>query len=109
MRTTKGKHLPGKSKSEFAKKLAVAIFVIATANIAMYHVEVVLAIKTQTGIMPDATVVTQSIITIFGGFLSYCLYQFGLKNSRNKYKVDADGNPFEQPPPEESNSPGAQG
>lgn len=43
---------------------------------------------------PDSSVAVQSLITVIGAVLSYCLYQFGLKNSRNKYGVDADGQPF---------------
>jgi len=42
----------------------------------------------------DSTVATTSLTTIIGGLLSYFLYQFGLKNSRNKYGIDSDGQPF---------------
>ncbi len=48
------------------------------------------------GLYPDASVAVKSLEIVVGGLLSYCLYQFGLKNSRNKYGVDADGNPYKQ-------------
>lgn len=28
--------------------------------------------------------------------MSYLMYQFGLKNSRNKFGIDSDGNPYKQ-------------
>ena len=44
----------------------------------------------------DPTLAVQSVITIIGSFASYLLYQFGLKNSRNKFGVDGEGNPYKQ-------------
>ena len=46
------------------------------------------------GFEPDPELAVQSVITIVGAFLSYVLYQFGLKSSRNKYGIDPDGQPF---------------
>ena len=46
--------------------------------------------------MPDATIAVTCITVVIGSLLSYFLYQFGLKNSRNKYGVDAEGNPYKQ-------------
>ena len=46
--------------------------------------------------MADPALAVQSVITIIGSFASYLLYQFGLKNSRNKFGVDSEGNPYKQ-------------
>ena len=67
-------------------------------NLVAYHVEVLYAISQASMVLPDSAIGTQTVITIFGGFTSYCLYQFGLKNSRNKYGVDAEGQPFRTDP-----------
>lgn len=48
----------------------------------------------QDSMMPDATLAVTCVTTILAALLSYCLYQWGLKNSRNKYGIDADGQPF---------------
>lgn len=44
--------------------------------------------------MPDATLAVTCVSVVVSALLSYCLYQFGLKNSRNKYGIDANGEPF---------------
>lgn len=46
------------------------------------------------GLDPDPALAVQSVITIIGAFISYILYSFGLKNSRNKYGVDENGQPW---------------
>jgi hypothetical protein len=46
--------------------------------------------------MVDPALAVQSVITIVGGFVSYLMYQFGLKNSRNKFGVDSEGVPYSQ-------------
>jgi hypothetical protein len=33
--------------------------------------------------------------------MSYLLYQMGLKNSRNKYGIDSEGQPFKRLPSDE--------
>ena len=45
-------------------------------------------------VMPDATLAVTSVATVIASLMSYLLYQAGLKNSRNKYGIDADGQPF---------------
>ena len=52
-----------------------------------------LAIET-FGPMPDATLAVTCASVVLSSLLSYCLYQLGLKNSRNKYGIDANGEPF---------------
>jgi hypothetical protein len=46
--------------------------------------------------MADSALAVQAVITIIGGFASYLMYQFGLKNSRNKFGIDSEGNPYKQ-------------
>lgn len=43
---------------------------------------------------PDAVLAVTCVTTVLASLLSYCLYQFGLKNSRNKYGVGEDGEPY---------------
>lgn len=53
----------------------------------------------QGSMMPDATLAVTCVTTILAALMSYCLYQWGLKNSRNKYGIDAEGEPFIIPGP----------
>lgn len=46
------------------------------------------------GMMPEATLAVTCVTTLLGALLAYCFYQWGLKNSRNKYGVDMDGQPY---------------
>ena len=46
--------------------------------------------------MPDATLAVVCVSTVIASLVSYLLYQAGLKNSRNKYGIDSDGEPFKQ-------------
>lgn len=46
--------------------------------------------------MADPSLAVQAVITIIGGFASYLMYQFGCKNSRNRYGIDSEGTPFSQ-------------
>ena len=46
--------------------------------------------------MPDVTLAVVSVTVVIGSLISYLLYQAGLKNSRNKYGIDADGQPFKK-------------
>lgn len=83
-------------KKEFSKRIVVVSVIIAVANNAMYWVSVLL------GFTPDSSVPVTALGTIFGAVLSYCLYQLGLKNSRNKYGIDSDGQPFKEVMTDES-------
>ena len=82
--------MKNKSKFEWSKLFCALIVIYGMANGVMYHVEVMM------DKMPDASLAVQCVVTIVGGFLSYLLYQFGLKNSRNKYGVDSEGQPFKE-------------
>ena len=54
------------------------------------------AILVGSMIIPDPIIATTCITVVIGALLSYFLYQFGLKNSRNKYGVDDSGQPYKQ-------------
>lgn len=87
-------------KVEFSKLLcgiiAAVIGIVAIYSIFRYYSLMKLAIETGSGVAPDPTLAVASVGTVLGAFLSYCLYQFGLKNSRNKYGIDADGQPYRE-------------
>ena len=86
----KGKYKKRKKK-EWSKLVCALIMLYGVANGVMYWVAVM------HDKMPDASLATQCVITIIGAYFSYLLYQFGLKNSRNKYGVDAEGMPYNPP------------
>lgn len=46
--------------------------------------------------MPDPTLAVTSLTTVIASLVSYLLYQAGLKNSRNKYGIDENGQPFKE-------------
>lgn len=60
-----------------------------------YYILCELAIR-MNSVMPDVTLAVVSVTTVIASLISYLLYQMGLKNSRNKYGIDADGQPFEK-------------
>jgi hypothetical protein len=84
-------------KNEFSKLIVVIAVIVAVANNIMYWITVLL------GFTPDSSVPVTALGTIFGAILSYCLYQLGLKNSRNKYGIDSDGQPFMEENTDEEN------
>lgn len=83
-------------KIEWSKLMCGLIILYGMANGALYHVEMFMAMRPNNvmGIVPDSSLAIQCVITILGGIMSYLLYNFGLKSNRNKYGIDAEGNPF---------------
>lgn len=79
-----------KKKFEWSKFICGLIVLYGIANGVVYNVAVFM------DKMPDSSLAVQSIITIVGGYMSYLFYQFGLKNSRNKFGIDSEGNPYKQ-------------
>ena len=77
-------------KTEFSKFIVITAVIIALANLSLYWIAIYL------GYEPDSAVPISSMVQIFGAILSYCLYQLGLKHSRNKYGIDENGQPFKQ-------------
>lgn len=87
-------------KVEFSKLLcgiiAAVIGAVAVYAILRYNSLTKLAIETGATTLPDAALPVACVSLLLASFLSYCLYQFGLKNSRNKYGVDEHGQPYRQ-------------
>lgn len=77
-------------KFEWSKFVCGLIVLYGIANGIIYNIAIFMD-KT-----PDSALAVQSITTIVGGYMSYLLYQFGLKNSRNKFGIDNEGNPYKQ-------------
>ena len=65
-------------KFEWSKFICGLIILYGVANGVLYNVAVFM------DKCPDSALAVQSVTTIIGGYMSYLLYQFGLKNSRNK-------------------------
>lgn len=86
-----------KKKAEWSKKLC-AIIAFGFGAFALwcgweYYQLAAQAIELNS-VMPDATLAVTAMSVVIGAILSYLLYQMGLKNSRNKYGVGEDGQPF---------------
>jgi len=87
-----------KKKIEKSFICLVAILLFGMTCVVTYYVAIFMEKSC------DPIVATTSLTTIIGGLLSYFLYQFGLKNSRNKYGVDETGQPFKLQINEEVNN-----
>lgn len=74
--------------------VAAIIFIVAIYSVIDYYILCRLAINTGSTTIPDCALPVASVGSLLLLYLQYCLYQFGLKNSRNKYKVDEKGIPF---------------
>jgi len=83
--------------SKTACAVAFAVFaVLGVWMIVKYYDLMQLAITGDTSVTPDASLPIAGITSILTPLVSYLLYQSGLKKSRNKYGIDADGNPFKE-------------
>ena len=80
----------------FASAIAGLFGVFGVWSTIRYYQLVDLAITTQSAVTPDPTVAVTCITTVLASLMSYLLYQAGLKNSRNKYGIDSEGQPFKQ-------------
>jgi flagellar motor component MotA len=73
---------------EFSKKLIIWLIlfcllgIAASYTLAFFEKEI------------NEAVTVALITTVMGSCVSYLIYQFKLKNSRNKYHVDNNGVPF---------------
>ena len=90
-----------KSKKEFSKIMCVVaslVFVIVGIwMIWRYYSLVELSINVDSANVPDASLPIAGITSILVPFISYLLYQFKLKNSRNKYGISESGVPYSMP------------
>lgn len=87
-----------KKKAEFSKRVcataALAFFFLGAWMVWRYYELMELAIQEMAPVAPDAALPIAGITFIFSPIVSYLVYQFGLKNSRNKYGVDENGEPY---------------
>ena len=81
-----------KHKMEFSKKLTLSLIIFGCGIIITSFVLVFMEKKSSNEAVTLA-VITQIVVTS----LSYLLYQYKLKESRNMYGVDENGVPFEKP------------
>ena len=84
--------------SQLACVLASLVFMfIGCWMIWRYYILVQLAIETNSAIAPDSALPITGITAIIVPLISYLLYQFKLKNSRNKYGISENGVPYTMP------------
>ena len=85
-------------KREFSKILCSVMcgvfFFLGAWMISRYYELMELAIESGSVSTPDASLPIAGITFIFAPVLSYLMYQAGLKNSRNKYGIDSEGQPY---------------
>lgn len=90
-----------KTKKEFSKIMCVVaslVFVcVGVWMIWRYYSLVELAIQMDSSNVPDAALPIAGITSILVPFISYLMYQFRLKNSRNKYGISESGVPYSIP------------
>lgn len=85
-------------KVEFSKSVCalatLAFFCLGVWMVWRYYSLTELAITGASSVVPDAALPIAGVTFIFSPIVSYLVYQFGLKNSRNKYGVDENGEPY---------------
>ena len=88
----------GSKKITFSKAVcalaSLAFFAIGIWMVWYYYALVELAINAESSVAPDAALPIAGITFIMAPLISYLVYQWGLKNSRNKYGVDENGQPY---------------
>lgn len=82
----KNKH--NKKKWEKSAIFCAVILLTGILFVALYYIAIF------TDHECDSAVAVQSMITVIGAILAYNMYNYGLKNSRNKYGVDETGQPY---------------
>ena len=87
-----------KKKAEFSQRVcaiaALAFFFLGVWMVWRYYALVEVAINSEAAVVPDAALPIAGVTCIVSPIVSYLVYQFGLKNSRNKYGVDESGEPY---------------
>ena len=90
--------MPKSEKLEFSKWILVAVLVWGMILVTSSFILAAIDKNVNEG-------VTIAVIsTIVGTIMGYMIYQFKLKDSRNKYKVDEEGVPFEIEHQDEENN-----
>lgn len=87
-----------KKKIEYSKLIcgliSFAFFLLSIWIMWRYYQLVEAAISSDSSVSPDVSLPVAGISFIIAPLISYLTYQWGLKNSRNKYGVDEDGQPY---------------
>ena len=93
--------IKNKTKKEFSKMFcaiaSLTFMFIGCWMIWKYYNLVEMAIQMESSALPDAVLPVTGITSILVPFISYLLYQFKLKNSRNKYGINEQGVPYCMP------------
>ncbi len=89
-----------KKKKEFSKIACciafLAFLLLGIWMVFRYYSLIQLAIAGGSSVIPDASLPIAGISFILAPLISYLLYQAGLKNSRNKYGIDEEGQPYKR-------------
>ena len=79
----------GKKTLSYSQKLLLVLICVSTAWVTWSY------ILASLGKDPVENLAIAIVSTLILGLLSYFVKSFGEKNSRNKYKVDENGTPYE--------------
>ena len=83
---------------EFSKLIAgttiLILSIVAIYSVIDFNITQRIAIQKGASLTPVPEVAVECIRGILVTILIYCSYQFGNKNSRNKYGIDVDGVPY---------------
>lgn len=76
-------------KEEHSVVFCLMCFSFGVLNVAVYWAAVFCRLN------PDATVACTGMVEMIAPVIGYFVYQAKLKNSRNKYRVDKNGVPYD--------------
>lgn len=99
--------MPGKREMDSGKKIEFSKIACTVVSICLailggwmiwkYYALTKLAIELGSSTTPDAALPIAGITAIITPLVSYLMYQFRLKNSRNKYGISENGVPYVTP------------
>ena len=74
---------------EFSQKITIFLIGFGVCGVIAHFT--LLFLGKQSSDLVVVTMITEVVMTCYG----YLMYQYGLKESRNKYKLNKDGMPFD--------------
>jgi len=74
---------------EFSQKITVFLIIFGVCGVIASYILAFMGLPVNEAV--TISLITEVIMVCFG----YLTYQYRLKDSRNKYKLDKDGKPFE--------------
>lgn len=77
-----------KKRYEFSKIMMLILVIFGILNSIVFWIAVML------DKMPDSAVAITWVTEVVAIYAAYIIYQFKQKDSRNKYKIDEDGIPY---------------